>query len=249
MSGHSKWHNIKIKKSKVDAKKGKVFTKIAREIYMAVKEGGSDQESNYRLKIAVSKAKDANMPGDNIKRTIEKASGIGESANYEGVTYEGYGPHGIAILLEAATDNRNRTAAEVRNIFSKHDGGLGESGCVAWMFEKCGLITVPANKISEENLLAAALECGALDMKQYENTFEITTSVKNFHITKQCFEEKNIPFDSAEITMAPKNTIKLEKEQAKAILKLMEELEDHDDVQQVYANFDIPSQILEELMV
>lgn len=249
MSGHSKWRNIKVKKSKVDAKKGKVFTKVAREIFMAVREGGTDSAINYRLKIAVSKAKDVNMPGDNIKRTIDKAGGTGNTTNYEEVTYEGYGPHGIAVLLETATDNRNRTAADIRNIFSKHGGNLGESGCVAWMFDKVGLITIPADKIQEEKLIDIALEAGANDMRQSENIFEVTTSIKGLQNVKQALTDKGVPFDSAEITMVAKSTCMLQKEQARAILKLTEELEDHDDVQQVYSNFDIPSSILEELSV
>ncbi|MBI2252013.1 MAG: YebC/PmpR family DNA-binding transcriptional regulator [Armatimonadetes bacterium] len=248
MSGHSKWHNIRVKKSKVDAQKGKIFTKIAREISMAIKQAGRDPEVNYRLKLAILKAKGVNMPQENIKRTIEKAQGAGESALLE-IIYEGYAPYGVAILIEAATDNRNRTAAELRNLFSKYGGNLGESGCFAWMFDKKGLITMGAKNVSEEKILNLALEIGAEDFKKVEDSYEITTAPLNFHKIKQTLEEKKIKIESAEVTMIAKNIASLDKNQAPAVLKLMEVLEDHDDVQAIYANFDIPSSILEELSI
>lgn len=247
MSGHSKWHNIRERKGRVDAQKGKMFTKIAREIFMAVKEGGQDMEANYRLKIAIGKAKEVNMPAENIKRTIEKAKGAAGGEGYEQLTYEGYGPHGVAVIIEAATDNRNRTAGEIRSIFSKYSGNLGETGCVGWMFTKKGLITVEKSKANEDSLMELVLNAGASDFKVSETSFEIETEPADFHRVKSALENAKIPVESADITMIPQNTVKLAKEQAGSILKLMELLEEHDDVQQVNANFDIPDEVLQEL--
>jgi YebC/PmpR family DNA-binding regulatory protein len=247
MSGHSKWHNIREKKSKMDAQKGKLFTTVSREIMMAVKEAGPEPESNYRLKMAIQKAKDVNMPQDNIKRTIERASGAG-GENIEEVIYEGYGPHGVAIIVEAATDNRNRTAAEIRNLFSKSGGSLGEAGCVAWMFDKKGLIEISAEKIaSEDELMMMALEAGAEDLKKEEDVFQILTEPSKLNQVRIFLEGGKIPIESAEISMMPRNTVVLDKNQAPQLLRLMETLEEQNDVQQVYANFDIPAQILEEV--
>ena len=247
MSGHSKWHNIREKKSKVDAKKGQIFTKAAKEIFIAIKEGGGDPETNYRLKMAIQKAKEVNMPADNIKRAIEKAQGQSDSANYEEVIYEGYGPNGIAVILEVATDNRNRTAAELRTLFSKNGGNLGETGCVAWMFEKVGLIIVRSDRITEEELMEFALDNGAEDVRLSGDSFEVISKPANFHTLKKAFSDKTMVFESAEITMLPKNTVSVsESDKARSILRLMDALDDHDDVQNAYANFDISEEILNE---
>ncbi|MFH0802281.1 MAG: YebC/PmpR family DNA-binding transcriptional regulator [bacterium] len=247
MSGHSKWHNIKEKKSKVDAQKGKLFTTVSKEIMMAVKEAGPEPDTNYRLKMAIQKAKDVNMPQDNIKRSIDRASGVG-SENIEEINYEGYGPHGVAIIVEAATDNRNRMAAEMRNLFSKSGGSLGEAGCVAWMFDKRGVIEISSENIKDEDeLMMTALEAGAEDLKKEEDVFQILTSPSKLHQVRLFLEEKKFPIESAEITMIPKNTVTLDKNQAAQVLRLMDALEDQNDTLQVYANFDIPAEILEEM--
>lgn len=247
MSGHSKWHNIRERKGKVDSQRGKLFTKIAKEIFIAVKEGGSDPDTNYRLKICIGKAKEVNMPADNIKRTVDKAKGAASGEGYEQITYEGYGPNGVAIIIEAATDNRNRTAGEVRNIFSKYNGNLGETGCVGWMFAKKGLIVVAKSKANEDTLMELALNEGATDFKVEETSYEIETEPTDLHKVKIALESAKVPIESSNIIMMPQNTVKLTKDQAGQILKLMEILEDHDDVQQVHANFDIPDEVLKEL--
>lgn len=247
MSGHSKWHNIKEKKSKVDAQKGKLFTTVSKEIMMAVKEAGPEPDTNYRLKMAVQKAKDVNMPQDNIKRSIDRASGVG-SENIEEVNYEGYGPHGVAIVVEAATDNRNRTAAEIRNLFNKSGGSLGEAGCVSWMFDRKGIIEISSVKIKDEDeLMMTALEAGAEDLKKEEDVFQILTEPSKLHQVRLFLEEKKIPIESAEISMIPKNTVALDKNQAAQVLRLMDALEEQSDTLQIYANFDIPAEILEEV--
>lgn len=246
MSGHSKWHNIKIKKSKVDNIRGQVFTKISKEIHMAVREGGPDPDNNYRLKMAVQKAKDNNMPGDNIKKTIEKAVG-GSGTDFEEIIYEGYGPAGVAVMLQAATDNRNRTAAEVRRIFTRNGGSLGESGCVSWMFEKKGLIFVPENIIDEETLLGIALDAGAQDLNEADEGFEVTTEPTSLTEVRKVLDEKKVAYDSVEITWIPKNTVKVSDDDAGKVLKLVEDLEENDDIQQVYANFDISKEFMEKM--
>lgn len=246
MSGHSKWHNIRVKKTKMDSLKGKLFTKLSKEILMAVKEGGPDPENNFRLKVAIGRARDANMPNENIKRTIEKATGAG-SESYEEILYEGYGPAGVAFMLEVATDNRNRTAAEVRRLFTKYGGSLGESGCVAWMFQKKGLILISAKSIGEDELMNIALDIGAEDMTQSEDGYEIVTDPSTFSSVRKAIDERKISYDSAEITWIPTNTVKLEGEDASKTLRLIEELEDLEDVQQVYANFDISREIMEKI--
>lgn len=246
MSGHSKWHNIKVKKSKMDSLKGKLFTRVSKEILMAVKEGGPDPESNFRLKVAVQRAREVNMPGDNIKRTIEKASGAGAEA-YEEIRYEGYGPGGVAVIIEVATDNRNRTAAEVRRIFTKFGNALGESGCVSWMFEKKGLILISDRSINEDELLALALDLGAEDMKTTEDGYEIYTDPATFAAVRNSLDEKKIPYDSAEISWIPSNTVKVEGDDAGKILRFIDEIEELEDVQQVYANFDISPELMEKL--
>lgn len=247
MSGHSKWHNIKVKKEKVDAKRGKMFTRISREIMLAVKEGGSDADANYRLATAMQKAKEVNMPSVNIKRAIEKASGESSGQGLEETTYEGYGPHGVAILIEAATDNKNRTVPEIKNIFGKNGGSMGETGCVSWMFDRKGLIQVSAEGISEEEMFEIALEAGAEDIEAEDELYNITTEYSSLYEVKKQLEEKKIKVESAELTMIPQNEVKLDKSQAEAILKLVESLEDHDDIQNVYANFDIPDDVMAAL--
>ncbi|MCL5774388.1 MAG: YebC/PmpR family DNA-binding transcriptional regulator [Firmicutes bacterium] len=247
MSGHSKWHNIKVRKSKVDAVKGKLFTRVSREILMAVKQGGSDPENNFRLKMAVQKAREVNMPMDNIKRVIEKASGEGGASNLEEIIYEGYAPGGVAVIAEAATDNRNRTAADIRNIFARYGGNMGENGCVAWIFKKKGLITINSSLMKEDELMDIALEAGAEDLKLSEETFELTTEVAAFSKVKQVLDDKGIKYEEAEITMIPSTVITVDKKDASGVLKLMEALEDNEDVQHVYANFDIPASIMEEI--
>ena len=247
MSGHSKWHNIRLRKGKADAQKGALFTKVSREIYMAARKGGPEPESNFLLKVAITRARAVNMPADNIKRVIEKATGGAEGENFEEVTYEGYGPAGVAILVEAATDNRNRTAAEVRSTFSKHGGNLGETGCVAWLFERRGLLNFTGSDLDEEALLMAALEAGALDMKAADEGFEVFTDPSDLHAVKDALEAVGFPSDEVEITQLPKTSVDLSREDAPTVLRLMEALEDLDDVQDVYANFDIPADLLEEL--
>ncbi|MGE0488316.1 MAG: YebC/PmpR family DNA-binding transcriptional regulator [Vulcanimicrobiota bacterium] len=248
MAGHSKWNNIRIRKGKVDEKRGKLFTKLAREILMAGKDG-PDPESNFRLSVAIARAKESNMPKHNIERLLEKLAGAG-GGDFEEITYEGYGPGGVAIMVEAATDNRNRTAAEVRHLFSKNGGNLGEGGCVAWIFEKRGQITVALEKSQEESLLMAALEAGALDMEPAdEGLYTIFTEPTELHQVKTALEDGGVKIRSSEFTMLPKNTVEVDDENAPAVLKLTEALDDHDDVQNVYANFDISDEVLEKLGV
>ncbi|MFQ5848009.1 MAG: YebC/PmpR family DNA-binding transcriptional regulator [Candidatus Methylomirabilales bacterium] len=247
MSGHSKWAGIKHKKAKVDAQRGRVFTKVIREITVAARLGGGDPVGNPRLRDAVDKAKAANMPQDNITRAIKKGTGELEGVTYEECVYEGYGPHGVAVLVEAVTDNRNRTTAEIRKIFSRLGGSLGESGCVGWMFHKKGLIQVPATGVDEEQLLAVALEAGAEDVRTGEQTFEIVTDPKAFEGVKAALEQASVPIEGAEVTLVPQSTVRLEGKVAEQVLRLMDGLEEHDDVQHVYANFDIPDEIMAAL--
>jgi YebC/PmpR family DNA-binding regulatory protein len=245
MSGHSKWATIKRKKAKTDAQRGKVFTRIIKEIIVAARHGGGDETSNSRLRTAVAAAKTANMPVANIERAIKKGTGELEGASYEEVTYEGYGPGGAAILMEVVTDNKNRTVADIRHHLSKHGGNLGESGCVAWMFEKKGVIQINAEGVEEDDLMMLVLDSGAEDMKLEEGVFEIVTDPDNFETVSEAIKENGITWESAEITMVPKNTVKVEGSQAERLLKLMDILEDHDDIQKVYSNFDIDLDDLE----
>ncbi len=238
MSGHSKWHNIRDKKSRVDNARGKVFTKVSKEIHMAVKEGGTDPDTNFRLKVAIGRAKEVNMPADNIKRTIEKASGAG-SADYEELLYEGYGPSGVALIIEIATDNRNRTAAEVRNIFSKNGCSLGESGCVAWMFKKKALFIIPAEQANEEALMDIVLVAGADELDLYEDMFEVTCEPSSFSAVKEALDAAGIKTESAEISWIPENTVEITEEDAAKVMKLTDALEDLDDVEEVYSNYEI----------
>jgi YebC/PmpR family DNA-binding regulatory protein len=247
MSGHSKWHNIRLKKGKMDAERGKIFTKLAREIIVAAKEGGGNPEANARLRLAVQKARDASMPQENIKRAIQRGTGELEGVNYEELTYEGYGPGGAAVMVDVLTDNKNRTVAEVRNIFSKPGGSLGESGCVAWIFDPKGLISVPKDGLDEDTVMMAALDAGAEDVRSEEETFDVITSSEDLPAVRQALTDAGIPFTLAEVTMLPKSTVELKGKEAQQMIRLMEQLEDHDDVQHVYANFDIAENVMAAL--
>ncbi len=248
MSGHSKWSTIKRKKGAIDAKRGKIFSKLIKEITVSARQGGSDPDGNPRLSSAIAAAKAENMPKDNIERAIAKGSGGGEGDAYEEILYEGYGPGGVAVLVECMTDNRNRTVADVRHYFAKSNGNLGENGCVAWMFDKRGQILVDKDKISEEELMDKALEAGAEDVIEDENEFQVLTSVDEFNDVRDGLEEQGVEFLEASISMIPQNTIEVEDEKiAASLLKLLENLEDHDDVQKVHANFDIDQGLMEKL--
>ncbi|MDD2586956.1 MAG: YebC/PmpR family DNA-binding transcriptional regulator [Syntrophomonadaceae bacterium] len=251
MSGHSKWANIKHKKARSDEKKGKEFTKIAKEITIAVRTGGGgDPEANSKLKLAVQKAKAINMPNDNISRAIKKGTGDAGSDMIEEILYEGYAPAGIAVMLEIATDNRNRTASEVRHLFSKHNGNLGETGCVSWMFSRSGVISINKEELNmdEEELMLKALELGADDVRDEDDVFDIITSPDIFMEVKEAIEKDNIPIEDADIVMLPENTVEINEEDTAAkIIKLIDLLEDHDDVQNVYTNMSIPDEIVEKL--
>jgi len=246
MSGHSRWAGIKHKKAVIDAKRGKVFTKIIKEITIAARIGGGSLESNPRLRKVVEDAREANMPQDNIKKAIQRGTGELPGINIEEVTYEGYGPGGVAIFLKATTDNKNRTTSEIRKIFSEHGGNMGELGCVSWIFESKGYITVPRKGVSEDKITNLAIEVGAEDIKTDDpEVFEITTAPNDFESIKMELEKNKIPVDVAEITFIPKNTVPLTGEAAQKCLSLMEALEDHEDVQSAFANFDIPQEVLQ----
>lgn len=244
MAGHSKWSNIKRKKEKEDAKRGKVFTKLSRQITVAAREGGGDPETNFRLRLAIDQARAANMPNDNIERAIKRGTGELEGAAFEEIVYEGYGPAGVAVLLEVMTDNRNRTASEVRHLFSRYGGNLGESGCVAWMFESKGQIRVPADGIDEEELMLAAIEAGAEDLERVDDVFEITTDPSALHAVQAALREANYPIAEAFLSRIPTTTVGVSADQAEKILALLEALEDHDDVQEVYTNADFNDEVL-----
>lgn len=237
MSGHSKWHNIKEKKSKTDSARGQVFTRVSKEIHMAVKEGGADPASNFRLKIAIQRAKEVNMPADNIKRTIQKASGA-DATNYEQLIYEGYGPSGVAIMIEIATDNRNRSAAAVRNALSKHGGALGESGCVSYMFAKKGVLMVSAEGNTEDSLMEVVLDAGGENIEESSEGFEITCAPSDFVAVKTALDEAKIECESAEIAWVPDNYVEVNEETAAKIEKLIDALDSLDDVQNVYSNYE-----------
>jgi len=249
MSGHSKWSSIKRKKGKADAERGKVFTKLIREITVVAREGGGDPEANARLRSAIAAAKAANMPADNIKKAVMKGTGELPGVSYETANYEGYGPGGVAVLVDVLTDNKNRTVAEIRHLFTKNGANLGEAGCVGWMFQKRGYITVPKENATEEDLLEIIVEAGAQDMEVGTDYYEITTPFIEFEKVRKALESKSIPIEDAEITMVPQTTVKLEGKHAEQMLRLMEAIEDHDDVQNVYANFDIEEEIMEKLAV
>lgn len=239
MSGHSKWSTIKRKKGAADAKRGKIFTVIIKEITIAARMGGGDENANPRLRQAILKAKANNMPADNVKRAIQKGTGELPGVSYEEYTYEGYGPGGVAVFIETMTDNKNRTVADIRHLMVKYGGNLGENGSVAWMFDKKGQIRVPISAGDEDELLDIALESGADDFETDDDLYLISTDPANFIEVKETLEAKSIPIESAEIEMVPKNLQKIEGKDAEKTLKLMEALEDHDDISQVYSNFDI----------
>jgi YebC/PmpR family DNA-binding regulatory protein len=247
MSGHSKWSTIKHKKAAQDAKRGAMFTKVIKELTVAARMGGGDVDMNPRLRTAVLKAKAVNMPQDTMQRAIMKGTGELPGVNYEEITYEGYGPGGVAIIVTVLTDNRNRTVAEIRKIFSKNGGNLGESGCVAWMFQKKGLIVVDKDKVDEDELFTIALEAGAEDVRPADAMYEVITSIEDFEAVKQGIATKGIEPSSSEVSLLPQTTVRLEGSQARQLLKLMDELEEHDDVQNVYANFDIPDEVMAEV--
>jgi len=247
MSGHSKWSSIKHKKAAKDAKRGKIFTKMIKEITVAARMGGGDMNANPRLRTAVTTAKASSMPNDNIERAIKKGTGELEGVSYEETTYEAYGPAGVAIMVSVLTDNRNRTVAEVRNIFHKHGGNLGESGCVAWMFSKKGVVTVDKSASAEERLFEVALDAGADDISDAGEVYEVTAPPERLEDVKAALEKDGIAVASAEVTMVPQSTVTLRGREAEQTLKLLEALEDHDDVQKVAANVDIPQEEVERL--
>ncbi|VAW35546.1 Probable transcriptional regulatory protein YebC [hydrothermal vent metagenome] len=248
MSGHSKWSTIKRKKGAIDAKRGKIFTKLIKEITVAARMGGGDVDANPRLRSAVNTAKAENMPKDNIERAIKKGTGNLDGANYEEILYEGYGPGGVAILVETMTDNKNRTVADIRHFFAKVGGNLGESGCVAWMFAKKGLILLDKEGISEEELMDIAIEAGADDVLEDDEVFQILTAPEDFNQVVENLEQKGLQPQEATLSMEPKNTVAVTEERpARSLLKLLGNLEDHEDVQKVHANFDIPDELMETI--
>ncbi len=239
MSGHSKWKTIKNRKAAQDNKRGQVFTKIARQITVAAKEGGADPDSNVKLRIAIDNAKAVNMPNDNVERAISKGIGGLDGNNYEEIVYEGYGPNGVAILLEALTDNRNRTASELRHSFSKNGGNLGESGCVAWIFEKKGLLVVDKEIVNEEELMLAAIEAGAEDVEIEDEVFKVLTDPSSFLVVKKSLTDSGISFLATEVTMIPQNTVTVTPMESNRLEKLVDILEELDDIQAVYCNFEV----------
>ena len=247
MSGHSKWAQIKRKKGKNDQQRGKLFSKLIREITTAVRAGGADPKGNMRLKAAIEEARSVNMPADTLKRAIQKGTGEVPGETYEEVTYEGYGPSGVAVMVKVLTDNKNRTAPEIRHTFSKFGGNLAEVGSVGWMFDRKGLIQVDATRVDEDELLALVLEAGAADMRRNEGLFEIIAAPPDFETVRRALEGKGVPVQSAEVTYVPQSTIRLEGKEAQQVLRLVEGLEELDDVRQVFANFDIPDEVLETL--
>jgi YebC/PmpR family DNA-binding regulatory protein len=246
MSGHSKWSTIKHKKAAKDAKKGKIFTKLINEITVAARMGGGDINANPRLRTAVLTARSNSMPGDNIERAIKKGTGELEGVTYEEIQYEGYGPGGAAIIAQVLTDNKNRTVSEIRRLFTKHGGNLGETGSVSWMFEKKGLIAIEKTQVDEERLMGIVLEAGAEDVRDEDEIFEVVTQPEDFHAVKDRLDHEKIAVASAQVTLIPKNTVDVDAKNVEQILKLTEELEDHDDVQNVSANFNIPAELMEK---
>ncbi|MCZ6908169.1 MAG: YebC/PmpR family DNA-binding transcriptional regulator [Deltaproteobacteria bacterium] len=246
MSGHSKWSSIKHKKAAKDAKKGQLYTKLIKEITVAARMGGGDINANPRMRTAVLTAKAASMPAENIERAIKKGTGELEGVSYEEIVYEGYGPGGTAILVHVLTDNKNRTVSEMRRLFAKHGGNMGESGCVAWMFDKKGLITVDKGQIDEDRLIALVLDGGAEDVREEDGLFEIVTPPQDFEKVRELLQRGNVAMVTAQVSMMPKSTVTLDKKFAEQALNLTTELEDHDDVQSVAANYDIPDEIIEK---
>jgi len=247
MSGHSKWASIKHKKAVVDAKRGKLFTRLIKEITVAARIGGGDPDSNARLRSAIAAAKAGNMPSENIDRAIKKGTGELPGVSYEETTYEGYGHGGVAIMIETMTDNKNRTVAEIRHIFSRFGGNLGESGCVSWMFDKVGLIFVPIEGTDEEKLMESALEAGATDISQEGEFFEVYTEATDLFDVREKLIDSGINVESAEMTAIPQSVVELDGKDAPKLMKLLSALEDHDDVQKVYANMDIPDEVMEKM--
>lgn len=247
MSGHSKWAGIKHKKAVVDAKRGQAFTKASREISIAAREGGGDQTANFRLRLAVQKAREVNMPADKIQNAIDRGTGAGKGETWEELRYEGFGPSGVALLVDVVTDNRNRTAPQIRHLFSKYGGSLGEANSVGWMFERKGVLSVTLGDQDSEEIELAAIEAGAEDIREDEGTLEIVTEPQVFEDVRSALEAREVTIDSAEVTMQPKQTIPVEEDRAAAVLRLIEVLEEEDDVQQVHANFDIPADVLERV--
>ncbi|WP_202080198.1 YebC/PmpR family DNA-binding transcriptional regulator [Caldalkalibacillus salinus] len=249
MAGHSKWKNIQHRKGRQDARRAKVFTKISKEIFASVRSGGDDTTTNTRLRLALQKAKEANMPNDNIDRTIKKALGDVDGVQYEEILYEGYGPGGVAVMVEALTDNRNRSAADIRHIFNKNSGNLGETGCVSYLFERKGVLsfTKSDSPLSEEEVMLEALEAGAEDITDDESSFEIYTTPQAYEEVKEGLEAQGVSFDSSEITMVPATYVALHGEDAEQMLKLIDALEDNDDVQNVYSNVEMDNETVERL--
>ena len=247
MSGHSKWSSIKHKKAATDAKRGKIFTKLIKEITVAARMGGGDIDANPRLRTAIQAAKSENMPKDNIERAVKKGTGELEGVNYEESIYEGYGPGGAAVLIESLTDNKNRAVADIRHIFSKNNGNLGENGCVAWMFDKKGYIVVESINVDEDTLMEVALEAGAEDVREDDSNYEVISAIEDFETVKSAVDAASIPHIAAEITMLPQSTTNLTGKEAEQMVRLMEMLEDCDDVQKVYTNADIPEEIINNL--
>src|SRR5215510_12851029 len=247
MSGHSKWSTIKHKKAAKDAKRGKIFTKLIKEITVAARMGGGDINANPRLRTAVTTARASSMPSDNIERAIKKGTGELEGVTYEEIQYEGYGPGGAAIIAQVLTDNKNRTVSELRRLFTKHGGNMGETGCVSWMFEKKGLIAIEKSQIDEDRLMTVALDAGADDIRDEGEIFEVVTTPEDFHTVKERLDQEKISMSSAQVTLMPKNTVDIDAKHVEQILKLSEELEDHDDVQSVSANFNISDELMEKV--
>lgn len=246
MSGHSKWHSIKHKKAAADSKRGRIFTRLIKEMTAAARLGGGDPDANPRLRLAIATAKAANMPAENIKRAVMRGTGELPGVSYEDVNYEGYGPGGVAIYIHVLTDNKNRSVAELRHILSKNGGNLGESGCVSWMFDRKGYFVVEKSSVDEDKMLEIALGSGADDMRDDGSNFEILTAPENFDTVRSALESANVPTAAAEISMLPQNYVKLEGKPAQTMIKLMEALEEHEDVQNVWANFDIDDAEFEE---
>ena len=247
MSGHSKWSTIKHKKGAADAKRGKIFTKLIKEITVAARMGGGDPEGNPRLRTAIAAARAENMPKDNIERGIKKGTGELEGVSYEEASYEGYGPGGSAVLVDCLTDNKNRSVADIKHLFERHGGNLGEPGCVAWIFEQRGLIVLEKEQVDEEQLIDLALEAGAEDVKEEETEFEVVTAPSDFEVVKKAIDDAQLTYTMAEVTKIPKNTVKVEGKKAQQMINLMQALEDHDDVSHVYANFDIADDVMEAM--
>ena len=247
MSGHSRWAQIKRKKGKTDVQRGKLFSKILREITVAAKNGGGDPKANMRLKAAIESAKEANMPQENIKRAVQKGTGELPGESYEEISYEGYAPGGVAILIQVLTDNRNRTGPEIRHVFEKHGGNMGSSGAVAWMFERQGIIQVDASKIDEDDLLGKALDAGATDMRRAEKAFEIITAPAEMDAVRDALNRARVPVLEGQVNFVPQSTVRVEGKDATSVVRLIEALEELDDVQSVYANYDIPDEVLESI--